>query len=202
MTGQAAPQFPDESRDVDFFDGKGAVESLLEALGVPDWQLGPPPSRRLFHPGRSASIVTGGVLLGEVGEVHPRIARALDLADRVVIAEFEVAIIDERATGRTVLREISPYPPVRRDLAFVVDARVPAGAVRAAILDAAGGLAENIELFSVFAGPPIPEGRKSLAFSVDFRVPDRTLTSEEADEAVQRIRQRLERDFNAELRTG
>ena len=82
----------------------------------------------------------------------------------------------------------------------VVDVSVPAAAVRAAILEAAGDLADDAVLFSVFAGPSIPEGRKSLAFSVDFRAPDRTLTSEEADEAVQRIRERLERDFRAELR--
>jgi phenylalanyl-tRNA synthetase beta chain len=200
MTGAAAPPFPGEGRNVDFFDGKGVVEALLEATGVRDWELGGPPSRRLFHPGRSASILTGGVLLGEVGELHPRVAESLDLTGRVVIAEVEVAVLDEHGTAWAGFRDLSPYPPVRRDLAFVVEVGTPAGAVSAAIVE--DELVDAVELFDVFTGGPIPEGRKSLAFSVDFRAPDRTLTSEEADEAVERIRERLARDFAAELRTG
>ena len=200
MTGPAAPVFPGDDRHVDFFDSKGAAEALLAALAVQDWQLGAPPSRRLFHPGRSVSIDVDGVLAGEVGELHPRVAASLDLPGRVVIAEFEVAVLDRPGRGAPWFRDISPFPPVRRDLAFTVDVATPAGAVRSAILDAAGGLADAVELFDVFTGGPVPEGRKSLAFSVDFRASDRTLTNEEADGLVGRIRDRLAADFGAELR--
>jgi phenylalanyl-tRNA synthetase beta chain len=91
---------------------------------------------------------------------------------------------------------------VRRDLAFSVDVAVPAGAVRDAIREASGGLADSVVLFDVHTGPPLPEGKKSLAFSVDFRAPDRTLTDQEAERAVQAIVERLASDFGAELRSG
>ncbi|MFN2543416.1 MAG: phenylalanine--tRNA ligase subunit beta [Actinomycetota bacterium] len=202
MRGPSAPPFPGESRDVDFFDAKGVIETLFESLGIPDWQLGEPPSRRLLHPGRSASIEIGGRLAGEGGELHPRVAARLDLPGRVAIGELEVGVLGDRAGAWSGFRPIPQFPPVRRDLAFTIDADVPAGDVRAAIVEAAGELGGSVELFDVFAGDPIPHGKRSLAFSIDFRAPDRTLTNEEADQAVGRIRDRLASDFGAELRAG
>jgi phenylalanyl-tRNA synthetase beta chain len=100
------------------------------------------------------------------------------------------------------VEDVPRFPPVRRDLAFIVDASIPAGRVRSALEDAAGEILGSVLLFDVFEGPPLPEGTKSLAFSVDFRAPDRTLTDEEADGAVEAIVERLSRDVGARLRSG
>jgi phenylalanyl-tRNA synthetase beta chain len=202
MEGAASPAVPGERREIDFFDAKGALESLLDGLGVRGWSLGPPPSRRLFHPGRSASVYLGETLAGEVGELHPRVAAELDLPGRVAIAELDVTVLARNARPWPEFRDIPQLPPVRRDLAFTVDVGVPAGSLRQAIVDSSAGLAETVEVFDVFTGGPIPEGKRSVAFSVDFRAPDRTLTGEEADELVARIVERLRTDFGAEHRSG
>jgi phenylalanyl-tRNA synthetase beta chain len=200
MAGSMAG-FPGEDRAFDFFDAKGAVETLIEALGVPAWEPGPPPSRRLFHPARSASVVVAGELAGEVGEIAPRVAAGFDLVSRVAVVELDIEVLARHASSDVVYREAPRFPPVRRDLAFILDSGTPAASAGQAIAEAAGGLADSVVLFDVFTGPPIPEGKKSLAFSVDFRAPDRTLTDEEAEGAVRRIVERLARDFGAELRS-
>jgi phenylalanyl-tRNA synthetase beta chain len=100
------------------------------------------------------------------------------------------------------VEDVPRFPPVRRDLAFIVDASVPAGRVRAALEAAAGELLGSVLLFDVFEGPPLPEGAKSLAFSVDFRAADRTLTDEEADGSVAAIVERLSNEVGARLRSG
>jgi phenylalanyl-tRNA synthetase beta chain len=100
------------------------------------------------------------------------------------------------------VEDVPRFPPVRRDLAFIVDASIPAGRVRSALEDAAGEILGSVLLFDVFEGPPLPEGTKSLAYSVDFRAADRTLTDEEADGAVGAIVERLSRDVGARLRSG
>ena len=91
---------------------------------------------------------------------------------------------------------------MRRDLAFVVAERVAAGAVRAAVEQAAGDLLGRCVLFDVFRGDPLPPGTKSLAFAVDLRADDRTLTGEETEPVVAAIVERLRGEFDAELRAG
>ena len=128
-------------------------------------------------------------------------ADGLDLAGRAAVFELDVSMLAAHR-GRGDFQEIPRFPPVHRDLAFVVDLTTPAAAVRAGLVDAAGDLLDAAVLFDVFEGPPIPHGKKNLAFSVDFRAPDRTLTDQEAEAAVRAIVDRLARDFGAEFRAG
>jgi phenylalanyl-tRNA synthetase beta chain len=186
---------------LDLFDAKGALESLLAGLQVTGWRLGASPGGP-FHPGRSASVELAGELAGVLGELHPRVAQRLDLPQRVAVFELDVAALAARASGGATYRDIPRHPPIRRDLAFIIDASSPAQDVQVAIQEAGGELVGGVLLFDVFEGPPLLEEKKSLAFSVDFRAPDRTLTDDEADGAVAAIVERLRRDFGAELRTG
>ena len=201
MTGPAG-SWPEQPRQLDVLDAKGVVEALTEGLGIEALEFGGAPSRRLFHPTRSASVYAGGELLGEFGEVAPRLARLFDLPERAAVGEFDTRALGRHTGGVIVVEDVPRFPPVRRDLAFLVAPDVPAGRVREAILEAARGLAGSAILFDVFTGPPLPEGRKNLAFSVDFRAPDRTLTDEEVEVAVRAVAARLREQFGAELRAG
>jgi phenylalanyl-tRNA synthetase beta chain len=203
MTGPAPGRWYEPERAGDVFDAKGAVEALLADLGIAEWSVGHPPGHPM-HPGRAATVIVWGETAGSVGELHPRVSTGMDLPDRVAVAELDVSVLASHASDSVQYREIPRFPPVHRDLAFVVDADVPAATVRSALAEAAAdaGLGASVFLFDVFTGPPVAEGRKSLAFSVDFRAPGRTLTDGEADRAVEAIRDRLARDFDAELRAG
>jgi phenylalanyl-tRNA synthetase beta chain len=200
MTGVADPGWTGGARPYDFFDAKGALEGLMGELGV-RWALGEPLGRP-FHPGRSAAVLVEGTPAGMLGELHPRVAERLDLPGRVALAELEIEALMRAAAVGVETTEVPRFPPVRRDLAFVLGADVPAAAVQAALEDAAGELLGSCLLFDVFEGGSLPRGTRSLAFSVDLRATDRTLGSEEADAAVAAVAERLARDFDAELRAG
>jgi phenylalanyl-tRNA synthetase beta chain len=200
LCGNAESGWSGRDRPFDVFDAKGAVEALLAELGV-SWSLGPSPGRP-FHPGRSGTVLVNGERVGVLGELHPRIAERYELTDRVAVAELEVEALMHAAATTIRVDDVPRFPPVRRDLAFVVEAGTPAAAVRTALAEAGGDLVGSVVLFDVFEGPPLPEGSRSLAFSIDFRAPDRTLTDEEAEAAVAAIVERLSRDFGARLRSG
>jgi phenylalanyl-tRNA synthetase beta chain len=207
LTGAADPGWTGGGRTFDFFDAKGVVESLMAALGI-EWNLGGPgPNGETpgspFHPGRAGLVLSReDEPVGVVGEIHPKVAAALDIPGRVAVGELELSALMDLVPSAVQVRDVPRYPPVRRDLAFTVDAVTPAGAVRSALEQAAGDLLDSCLLFDVHSGPPLDEGKKSLAFSVDFRAPDRTLTDAEANEAVATIAARLAQDFGAQLRSA
>jgi phenylalanyl-tRNA synthetase beta chain len=190
-----------DQHEFDFFDAKGSLESLLGALAVGAWDLGEP-AEGPWHPARSASVIVGGQAVGTVGELRPDLMARFDVVGRAAAFEVDMQALAEHTERGRTFREIPRFPPIHRDLAFVVEVSTPAGMVRRAIEEAGGILLDRVVLFDVFEGAPIPEGKKSLAFSLEFRAPDRTLTDEEAEQAVQSIVQRLGREFGAELRAG
>jgi phenylalanyl-tRNA synthetase beta chain len=201
LAGITSSGHPGDSHQMDVFDAKGAVESLLGAFGVTDWSLEEAPPEP-FHPGRAAVVLIGGAPAGLVGELHPRIVDDLNLPARTSVAELDLAAVADHAPPTFAVREIPRFPPVHRDLAFVVDQDVPAGAVSEALRQAGGDLVDKVVLFDVFSGEPLPPGKKNVAFSVDFRASDRTLTDEEVDRVVMEIVGRLTRDLGAEFRSG
>jgi phenylalanyl-tRNA synthetase beta chain len=136
-----------------------------------------------------------------MGEIHPSVASAFDLSGRAAVAEIDVVALGD-AVGSLTLKSVPRFPPVHRDLAFFLDASVPAADVERSIREAGGDLVSELRLFDVFAGKPVPEGKRSLAFAIDFRSPDRTLTDEEVEAAVATVVDRLATAFGGELRSG
>jgi phenylalanyl-tRNA synthetase beta chain len=201
LTGPAQEEWPGESRPQDFLDLKGLLEHVLAAMGLEGWSLSGALDRP-WHPARSATVQLAGESIGEVGELHASVAESFDLAGRVAALEVRLQPLLSAASTLPAFREVSRFPPVHRDVAFLLAEDVPAGEVRAALIEAAGSLLDRVLLFDVFVGDPLPAGKKSLAFSVDFRAPDRTLTDQEADDLVKAIAARLAKDFDAELRAG
>jgi phenylalanyl-tRNA synthetase beta chain len=201
LAGPASRTWAEPERSFDFFDAKGVVESLMADLGIDVWSLDGP-GGDMLHPGRSARVSIAGGPVGWLGELHPRVAERIGVAGRVALGELEVEALMNAASEQLTVRDVPRFPPVRRDLAFMVDSSARAGDLRAALEEEAGGSVESCILFDVFDGPPLPEGKKSLAFSLDFRAPNRTLTDDEVDAAVAAIAERLARDFGAELRSA
>ena len=201
LCGPAAQGWTSDGRELDVLDAKGVVEALMAGMGVGEWSLGGAPNGP-FHPGRSAWILVRGERAGVMGEVLPRVGEALEIQGRVAVAEIEIEALMDATQKEFLVREPPRFPPLRRDLAFVVPEDVPVGAVQAALEEAAGELLSTCRLFDVFRGGSLPEGTKSLAFALDLRAPDRTLTGEETDPVVERIVARIRSDFGGELRTG
>ncbi len=180
------------SANADVFDAKADAFAVLSAAGAPMQALqvvagGP----NWLHPGRSGTIQIGPQnVLGYFGELHPR---ALDMlgADGPLMA-FEV-ILDripdakQKPTRAKPVLELSPFQPVSRDFAFIVDRGVKAGDIVRAAQGADRKLITDVTVFDVYEGKGIDEGRKSIAIAVTIQPREKTLTDQEIEAVAAKI---------------
>jgi phenylalanyl-tRNA synthetase beta chain len=176
-----------EEPPYDFFDLRGDIEDVIErAVGWrPEFAPGSLP---FLHPGRQAEILDPeGRPIGFGGELHPRVARAWGVDERIYAAEWdwEVAAREPDAS-----KAVSREPAVERDLALVVPDSVPAAAVLAAVGEAALENLVRVEVFDRYRGAQVEPGRYSLGVRLTFQA-DRTLTDEEVDREIERLIARL-----------
>jgi phenylalanyl-tRNA synthetase beta chain len=199
---------PDRAVEMDFFDLKGVIETLLARMHV-SGVVYEPAEHPTFQPGRTARLrvddpPTGsgqGTGIGFVGEVHSAVRQAFDLGDRrVAAAELDLEALLAQVPAAWYVEPILLYPAALQDLAVVVDEHVPAAAVQHLIAETGGFLLKEVKLFDVYRGDPVPEGKKSLAYALSFQAPDKTLRDAIVAKQVQRIVGRLEKEFGAELR--
>lgn len=183
---------------VDFYDAKAAVQGVLEALGVEARWI--PVGDGWLHPRTSARLqaADGEEVLGEVGELHPRVAATFDLPRGVLALRLSLDALLRRTKLVPQYRSIPKLPAVLRDLAVVVKDEVAAAAVEAVVREEP--LVDAVTLFDVYRGAPLPPGKKNLALAIHYRASDRTLTDAEADAAHARIVKRLTEKVGAELR--
>ena len=186
----------------DFYDGKGAIEAILDrAIGrLPTIVEGSVPA--FMHPKRSAVVTLGPESVGYVGEVHPDVGDDLELHGRVVYAEIDVAALygAVAALGVPQASGLPKFPAVTRDIAMLVREDFSAGEIAEALSDASGGLAESVTLFDLYLGDQIPEGQRSLAFRVTYRDPEGTLTDKRVDKAHAKVAARARDHFEAVIR--
>jgi phenylalanyl-tRNA synthetase beta chain len=191
MTEVAPGGWRTPSTPADFHAVRAVLEGVLEAAGVP-WQAEEGP-RPFLHPGRAASVVAAGQTdIGWVGELHPLVARAWDLAGPVAAFELDLDAIAELAAARSeVYADVTSFPSVLQDIAVVVAEDVPAAAVDEAVRAGGGDLLARVAIFDLYRGEQAGEGNKSLALRLEFRAPDRTLTDEEVAERRAAIEREL-----------
>jgi phenylalanyl-tRNA synthetase beta chain len=183
------PEWLKPGESVDFFDARRIATELLEGLGVatPTFH---PTSSGLLHPGVAAEIRAGGPTgraVGQVGEIHPRLARALGLEERALY--LEVAL-DAIGGERRPVRSVPPprFPAVARDVSFWIDTNVSADAQRALLTSTAEPLLRQVAVIEDYRDPRYaPAGKKGMLWSLTYRADDRTLTDAEVDAAHVRV---------------
>jgi phenylalanyl-tRNA synthetase beta chain len=146
-----------------------------------------------LHPGKTAALRVGETLVGYVGVVDPRLAKAHDVADTTALATLFVAALPPRVTPKYV--PPSKFPPVDRDLAVVVPLDALAGDLVEAVK--AEPLVRGATVFDEYRGPQVGEGKKSLALRIVLQSDETTLTDQAADAALARIVATLRERFGA-----
>ncbi|WP_322016115.1 phenylalanine--tRNA ligase subunit beta [Paraburkholderia sp. J12] len=194
------------TRGVDFFDVKADLEALFAPLGLSQAARFVKAEHPALHPGRSARVEVNGKAVGWIGELHPRWMQKYDLPHAPILFEVEAEALMARELPTP--SEVSKFPPVRRDIALVVDQKIEVQAVldefQKGLQDEACKIVQRVALFDEFRAKSntsgLGENEKSLAFRVTLQDTGGTLQDETVDAAIKSLVDRLARVYGARLR--
>jgi phenylalanyl-tRNA synthetase beta chain len=180
------------SATADALDAKADAFAVLSAAGAPMQALQiVPGGASWLHPGRSGTIQIGPQnILGYFGELHPRVLEALGAEGPLVGFEVVLERIPEpkaKPTRAKPALDLSPFQPVERDFAFVVDRSVKAADIVRAAQSVDRKLIVGVTVFDVYEGAGIAPGKKSIAVAVTIQPRERTMTDEEIEALAARI---------------
>jgi len=178
---QFAEQWGTAGRSVDFYDVKADVEALF-APAVLSFVAATHPAS---HPGRSAQILLLGQAVGWIGELHPQWLQQYDIPQATVWFEIDLVALMQTAVPHA--GEVSKFPPVRRDLAVVVDESVAVQSLLDAMQSENAPDVVELALFDLYRGKGVEDGKKSLAFRVLLQDTQKTLTDAEIDQSIARL---------------
>jgi len=199
VTGNSPQSWRDSARPFDFHDLTGALARLAEHFRWPAFSYRPE-SVPFLDNLISFRTHSGEKPLGWAGLVKADLGRSLGIKQTVLVAELELEGIMDSREGRLKFQPLAVYPAAPRDLAIVVDEAVPAREIVQCVREAAGELAESVEIFDLYVGKQVAEGRKSIALNIQYRSKSGSLSSEQVDETQRNVIAKLEQRFNAEIR--
>ena len=205
--GSAQPRhWAGGARAIDAFDAKSDALAALEAYGAPVENL-MTDTRDIpawFHPGRSGTLGLGKNILAVFGELHPKALRTVGIKGRMVGFELFLDKVPPKkgkpGTAKPLLQP-SPFQPVNRDFAFIVDMDVSAEKLVRAVRGADKALISGVSLFDVYIGENVPEGKKSLAVDVTLQPTERTLTDEDLEAVSEKIVALVAKNLGGVLRS-
>ncbi len=184
---------------VDFYDIKGALENLLEGLGVPEAEF-VRTEIPFLHPGKSAAVIVEGQDIGFIGELSPAKCRKLDVNQEIYIFEILLEPLFTLMRKERVFTPLPRYPYIERDLSFIVEEKVSGDTIKRLISRLGHDIIASVNLFDLYRGESIPKGFQSMAFRIRYQSEDRTLTDEEVQEIHSQIVDTLTREVGATIR--
>lgn len=182
---------------VDFYVIKGVLEELLYFLGY-EGRYSLVKNDNIpneLHPGVSAVLNVSGKEVGIIGKLHPNVSK-----DDIYVLEINLTKLLAIRTGKMKYKDISKFPGIIKDAAFIVDNRVTNDEVKAVIVKSGGKLLTKVDIFDIYNN--IEEDKKSMAYKMTFADPTRTLSDEEVMEVFNKIINDVQTKLNAKLRNN
>jgi phenylalanyl-tRNA synthetase beta chain len=190
-----------------FFDLKGDVEILTDALGLPPERVrfvrSPEPIREpeYYHPAVSCELWVDDTKIGVLGRLHPLVCESYKIRQPVFVTELWLGSCDGFVVEERVFVEFPKYPAVLRDLSIVVDQWTDYKVIESTIHLAGIPEVQRVFPFDLYVGDRLPPNKKGISISIVFQGKDRTLLEEEINRYQERILDLLRENLGAELRS-
>lgn len=186
-------------RPLDFFDAKGALESVLTAAGVSDPNFVEEEVKHLRN-GQTASVIVGEHKVGFIGRLNEEIEANYKFRQPVYVAEIDLQSVLARTPEPVRYTPLPKYPSVIRDVSFILDRSVSFGAIRDLGFSERPDLLQSITFVDLFEGKGLEENERSLTVRFSYQSNERTLTEDEVNAKHSNLVRRLETQLNIRQR--
>lgn len=186
----------------DFYDLKGYFESILKMFNIAENRIKYQPIEESneFHIGRSAKVTLDGKVLCVFGEIHPNLKKEFSIKkDNVLMLEMNLTLLFNTKSANNKFNEISKYPSVKRDYAFVISNDCSYSNIKIDIKKISS-LIKNIKVFDVYHGEGIEKNHTSIALSIYLESTNSTLKEEDITLVDNKIKELLITKYKAKLR--
>ncbi|HQP41910.1 MAG TPA: phenylalanine--tRNA ligase subunit beta, partial [Smithella sp.] len=185
---------------VDFYDLKGSLENIFQDLKMDSCRCRTETPEPFLHPGQSCGVYMGDVRIGFLGKAHPEVLKKMDIKSDAYLFEINLDLLGEQTGRRIRYRELSKFPAVQRDVAFVLPESMESEKMLEIVLSQHEDLLENVSIFDIYSGKGLEERTKSLGLRFSYRALDRTLTDAEINSIHNRIVQNTVQQTGAKIR--
>lgn len=180
-----------------FYQAKGAVESILEELGIKAFatssETGKIPLKNFWHSSRTISVFVKGKFTGVIGEINPQIKQNFNIKISFFLFNLSIRVLTDHASWGKKYTPVPQYPPIIEDLTFIVKPRTPVGYLIQLIKDASL-IIQSVELIDSY--------QDSHTFKITYQSPKKTLTDKEVGKVREKIIKAIEKKFKARLKTA
>jgi phenylalanyl-tRNA synthetase beta chain len=192
LMGKITDNFWESNKTVDFYTLKGSLENIFVDLKLNNCRYVSEAHEPFLHPGKSCGIFLDNKQIGYMGEIHPDVQEKIGLKNNTYVFEINLDyLIDAYRERKICYQEISKYPAVIRDAAFIIPFTMEAEKMLNIVLEQKEDLLENVSIFDVYSDKGFTEGTKSLGLRFSYRASGRTLTDMEANTVHDRIVQKI-----------
>jgi phenylalanyl-tRNA synthetase beta chain len=165
----------------DYQDLKGIVEGTLISLQYPKPEV------------KDGKIFVNEIELGEINQYDIE-------GNTIHTGELSLSDLFQIPKTKTKYKPIIPYPPIERDITFVIDEQIPYSKMEDVFKQLAISEIRSFKLIDRYKGKTSEPGKVNLTFRIIFQSESRTLLSEEVDALCAKIVAEFARSFGAELR--
>ena len=196
LSGEESSQnWYSKPRMYDFYDLKGIIENFLKELRIDNFRFCED-SYKIFHTGRQAAVYVGDVKIGSFGEVHPLVAKKLDVDQRIYFAEFNLKDLMQVVQIDYVISPLPLYPVSERDWTITVDENLAVQDLINLVKQTLSNLLKSVTLLDIYRSEKLGPGLKNVTLHFVYQDDNKTLSQEEVDNEQLRIMQETIKNIN------
>lgn len=195
----------EKERDIDFYDVKADVISVLSSVGIQERSLQiRHEASPWYHPGKSAAFFLGKTKVAECGLINPKTHQDMGYKVKEYYA-FEIFVeslnINNKKRKTQKPTYIMPkFSNVVRDLAVILKTDVTATQILRTVEGSNRKQITDVKIFDRFQGGNLAADEQSIGISFAIMHGNKTLTDQEIAKIVDTVIEELGKKLGAKLR--